>query len=171
MDYGMIGQIAKAKHYAEERHRLRFLAFKVSMVGDNHTHTVTYSVEHGWHCTSDFFRSHGWSSHTVALERILKDMIAPAPPAEIKEIGAQSAIISQVEKAKKYTDEPQRVRFHSFTVSFSGDNHTHTVRYEDGKWECTCNFFKSHGWCSHVIAIERILGVMVSPTVRTPEAH
>ncbi len=169
MDYGMIGQIAKAKHYAEERHRVRFHAFKVSLAGDNHMHIITYSETSGWHCTSDFFRAHGWSSHTIALERILQGMIAPTPPTESKELGAQSAIISQIEKAKKYASEPKRVRFHSFTASFSGDNHTHTVRYEEGKWECTCNFYKSHGWCSHIIAMERILGVMVAPAERAAE--
>ncbi|MBO9308452.1 MAG: SWIM zinc finger family protein [Chloroflexi bacterium] len=169
MDYGIIGQIAKARRYAEERHRVRFHAFKVSLAGDNHMHIITYSETSGWHCTSDFFRAHGWSSHTIALERILQGMIAPTPPTESKELGAQSAIISQIEKAKKYASEPKRVRFHSFTASFSGDNHTHTVRYEEGKWECTCNFYKSHGWCSHIIAMERILGVMVAPAERAAE--
>lgn len=171
MDYGMIGQIAKAKHYAEERHRIRFLAFKVSMVGDNHTHTVTYHAETGWHCTSDFFKTHGWSSHTVALERILKEMVPSVPATESREAGAQSAIISQIEKAKKYTLEPSRVKFHSLTANFSGENHTHTVHYEEGKWECTCNFYKSHKWCSHVIAVERILSAMVTPAERAAEAH
>ncbi len=165
MDYGMIGQIAKAKLYAEERHRIRFISFVVTLQGSNNTHTVRYDNGQ-WACDASFFQQHGWSSHTVALERILKGMIDPVPVAPDKEPAPQSAVISQVEKAHKYTDEPSRVHFVSFTAEFTGDNHTHTVTYDNGAWNCTCNFFASHKWCSHVIAVERILGGMITPAQR-----
>lgn len=163
MDYGMIGQIAKAKHYAEERHRIKFTRFIVTLEGNNSTHTVSYSDE-GWQSDSSFFQAHGWSSHTVALERILQGMIDPINTGHNgKEQASNSSVISQIEKAKRYTDEPHRVRFQTFTATFAGENNTHTVQYDNGKWECTCNFFRSHGWCSHTIAIERILAQMVTP--------
>jgi len=43
MDYGMIGKIEKAKRYAEERDRIKFNSFSVTIQGENNPHTVTYS--------------------------------------------------------------------------------------------------------------------------------
>jgi hypothetical protein len=167
MDYGMIGQVAKAKHYAEERQRIQFTAFTVEMVGDNNTHTITY--DNGtWHGTSSFFLAHGWSSHTVALEKLLKGMVTPIASDGSKEQPTQSSMISQVEKAKKYADEPSRVTFKSFTVTFAGENNLHTVNYGAGGWDCTANFFRKHGWSSHTMAVEHILKGMVSPVVVKP---
>lgn len=162
MDYGMIGQIAKAKYYAEERHRIRFASFTVTMEGNNNTHTITFDGT-TWRDDASFFQAHGWSSHTVALERILKGMITAVPTPNGKEPAAQSSVISQIEKAKQYTDEPQRVKFLRFTATFSGENHDHTVNYDNGKWDCDCHFFHTHTWCSHAVALERILGQMVLP--------
>lgn len=77
MDNGMIGKIEKAKRYAEERHRIQFEQFRVTFDGDNNPHTVHF--EQGqWRCDCDFFQSRGVCSHTMALERILEDMIPQA---------------------------------------------------------------------------------------------
>ncbi len=161
MDYGMIGQIAKAKHYAEERHRIKFAHFEVKLAGNNNTHTVKYDGKK-WDSDSSFFQQHGWSSHTVALERILAKMVEPVENGGADSIN-NSSMISQVEKANKYTDERHRVKFTHFTAVFAGENHDHTLTYEQGKWHCDCNFFKSHSWCSHAVALERILSEMVTP--------
>ena len=75
MDYGMIGKIEKAKRYAEERDRFRFLSFEVSIRGDNNDHVVKYR-QGEWRCDCSYFRSHGYCSHTMALERILEGMLA-----------------------------------------------------------------------------------------------
>jgi hypothetical protein len=77
MDNGMIGKIEKAKRYAEERHRIQFEQFRVTFDGDNNPHTVHF--ENGqWQCDCGFFQSRGVCSHTMALERILEDMIPQA---------------------------------------------------------------------------------------------
>jgi hypothetical protein len=162
MDYGMIGQIAKAKHYAEERHRITFNSLIVTLNGTNNSHTVKYNGS-TWESDSSFFQAHGWCSHTVALERILQDMVHPADPAEGKEPASNSSMISQIEKAKRYTDERNRVHFTSFKAAIAGENNAHTVDYENGKWSCDCHFFHSHEWCSHTMALERILQDMVIP--------
>jgi hypothetical protein len=75
MDYGMIGKIEKARIYAEERERIQFQSFHVSIRGDNDkTHDVRY--DRGlWHCDCDFFNSRGVCSHTMAMERVLVDMV------------------------------------------------------------------------------------------------
>ena len=72
------------------------------------------------------------------------------------------SMISKVEKAKLYAREPGRFHFESFTVTFAGDNNPHTVRYEKGVFKCDCDFFTLRGVCSHSMALERILGPMVT---------
>jgi hypothetical protein len=74
MDYGMIGKIEKAKIYAEERERIEFEAFQVNIQGDNDKHTVGYN-KGTWTCDCAYFASHAVCGHTMAMERVLKDMV------------------------------------------------------------------------------------------------
>jgi hypothetical protein len=74
MDYGMIGKIEKAKRYAEERDRIQFESFQVTIAGTNNTHQVEFNFG-DWKCDCDFFLSRGVCSHTMALERILGEML------------------------------------------------------------------------------------------------
>jgi len=74
MDNGMIGKIEKAKRYAEERNRVHFTGFNVSLDGDNNSHTVNF--DNGiWTCDCDFFHTRGRCSHTMAIEMILEGML------------------------------------------------------------------------------------------------
>ncbi len=77
MDYGMISKIEKAKRYAEQRDRIHFHEFQVTIDGENNPHSVSYS-QGQWECDCSFFKSRGVCSHTMALERILAEML-PAP--------------------------------------------------------------------------------------------
>ncbi len=72
-----------------------------------------------------------------------------------------SGMIGKIEKSKRYAEEPERIRFEQFLVSFEGTNSEHTVEYKNGTWQCTCNFFATRGVCSHTMAMERLLGVML----------
>lgn len=74
MDYGMIGKIEKAKHYAEERERIVFDNFHVTFEGENNPHIVEF-IDGVWRCDCDFFLTRGLCSHTMALERILEGML------------------------------------------------------------------------------------------------
>jgi hypothetical protein len=75
MDYGMIGKIEKAKVYAEERDRIQFESLTVTLRGDNDTiHDVSYK-NGTWNCDCSFFASRGVCSHTMAMERVLADMV------------------------------------------------------------------------------------------------
>ena len=38
-----------------------------------------------------------------------------------------SSLISKIEKAKRYAEEPQRITFQEFEVRFRGDNSSHSV--------------------------------------------
>ncbi len=52
-------------------------------------------------------------------------------------------MIGKIEKAKLYSEERERIRFDSFRVSINGDNDTHYVTYDQGQWDCDCEFFAS----------------------------
>jgi len=75
MDYGMIGKIEKSRIYAEERDRIEFESLRVTLRGDNDSvHKVSY--ENGiWKCDCSFFSSRNVCSHTMAMERVLADMV------------------------------------------------------------------------------------------------
>ena len=74
-----------------------------------------------------------------------------------------SGMIGKIQKAKMYAEEPERVRFQQFRVTFQGTNSQHVTSFDQGEWSCTCNFFASRGVCSHTMAMERLLGVMLPP--------
>jgi len=75
----MIGKIEKAKRYAEEHdQRIVFQAFDVTLEGDNRNHRVAF--DHGtWGCDCETFDHNGYCPHTMAMERVLGEMIAPMP--------------------------------------------------------------------------------------------
>ncbi len=79
-----------------------------------------------------------------------------------------SGMIGKIEKARRYADEPERIRFEQFRVTLEGANSQHQVSYDGGTWSCTCNFFSSRGVCSHTMAMERVLGVMLPPEAIAP---
>lgn len=74
MDSGMIGKIQKSKRYAEERTRIKFNEFKVTLEGDHATHLVSFQGGK-WSCDCGFFTRRGVCSHTMALERVLGEML------------------------------------------------------------------------------------------------
>ncbi len=79
-----------------------------------------------------------------------------------------SGMIGKIQKAKFYAEEPERIRFEQFQASFRGTNSQHTLSYERGRWQCSCNFFASRGVCSHTMAMERLLGTMLPPEAMAP---
>lgn len=76
-----------------------------------------------------------------------------------------STMYAKVEKAVRYSNEKDRIAFNDFQVSVKGDHRSHSVTYSHGTWNCDCETFEQADFCSHTMAIERILGDMVTPTV------
>ncbi len=72
-----------------------------------------------------------------------------------------SGMIGKVEKARRYSRERDRLRFSQLTVSIDGDNGVHEVRFEDGSWECRCDFFAHRRTCAHVMTLELVLEGML----------
>ena len=69
-----------------------------------------------------------------------------------------SAMIGKIEKAKRYAEEPERVRITAMTVMFRGEHGTYQVTYDHGQWQCGCRFFAQRKVCSHTMALERMFG-------------
>ena len=72
-------------------------------------------------------------------------------------------IVSDVKKAKRYSQERDRIRIVGFDCSFEGYNKIHQVSYDSGRWSSTASFFAQRGVCSHSMALEKILKGFVEP--------
>lgn len=83
LDSGMIGKIEKARRYAQETDRVHFNAFEVEFRGDHDRYTITYR-DGEWSCECNFFATRGVCSHTMAMERILSDMLTPGSRDSVK---------------------------------------------------------------------------------------
>lgn len=73
-------------------------------------------------------------------------------------------MISQIEKGKRYAEQPERVTFRELTVTFNGDNDVYTITLNDKGWHCSCPGFHQFGICPHVMTLERLL----KPMLKTP---
>ncbi|MGD2252135.1 MAG: hypothetical protein PVF70_04385 [Anaerolineales bacterium] len=74
-------------------------------------------------------------------------------------------MIGKIQKAKRYSQERERIQFEDFRASFEGEHNRHEVAFDHGKWNCDCGFFTSRGVCSHTMALERILDGMLPEAV------
>lgn len=72
-----------------------------------------------------------------------------------------SSVIGKIEKANRYAHEPERIQFERIGASFRGDNSSYTVTLEPTGWACTCHSFESLHGCAHILALQKMLGVML----------
>ncbi len=75
-----------------------------------------------------------------------------------------SGMIGKIQKAKRYAQEPNRFHFETLSVSIDGENNSHKVHLEDGKWFCDCDYFQGHKICTHTMALEELLKGMITIT-------
>ncbi len=73
----------------------------------------------------------------------------------------QSSLIGKIEKARRYAEEPDRIKFQEFAAKFQGQHDSYTLSYKGGKWHCTCHFFSQWKLCSHIMALQQILAKML----------
>jgi hypothetical protein len=158
MDYSMIGKIQKAKDYAQDPSRVTFDSFTIEFQGNNNHYAVTLGPD-GWHCTCPGFQTYGICPHIMSLERRFGAMLKREP---IPYAPGQN-VVSDVEKAMQYAQEPERMKFLSFSARFRGNHNDYTVTYDSGKWDCDNDYFRSRGICSHTMAMEILLKGMVKP--------
>lgn len=77
-----------------------------------------------------------------------------------------SSLISMVEKAKRYAEEPERVAIREIAVDFRGNNDTHRLQLRGDEWKCECEHFEAHGLCAHVMTLQRLFGAHLPDAVR-----
>ena len=82
-----------------------------------------------------------------------------------------SDLIGKIEKARRYAEEPERIKFSNLTAVFHGGNNEHTITLSDGHWHCDCAFFHNWGTCAHVMAMQRILHPMLAEDARQAEMN
>ncbi|MBE2268335.1 MAG: SWIM zinc finger family protein [Anaerolinea sp.] len=164
MDYGMIGKIEKAKWYAAEPERITFRSLTIDFKGDNNNYVVTLGPD-GWDCTCPGFRAHGICPHVMSIEKMFKPMLKRSP---LPYAPGQN-VVSDVEKAYRYAEEPDRIHVTAFDVAFHGDNDEHYTSFSDTVFHCNCSFFATRGVCSHTMAMERVLKGMI--TTASPQVE
>lgn len=79
-----------------------------------------------------------------------------------------SSMISKIEKAHRYAQEPDRAEIRNLTATFRGGHDDYIVKLEGDRWSCNCHTFESHalGTCSHIMALQQILSPMLSQDAR-----
>ncbi len=80
-----------------------------------------------------------------------------------------SSLIGKVQKAQQYASERERLNLSQFRASFRGEHDRYQVTYSEGKWCCSCDYFNGRQFCSHVMAIERILDGVIPQIAAIPE--
>lgn len=167
MDTSMINKIQKSKEYAEEPQRATILTLAIEFKGDNNNYNIALAPD-GWSCSCPGFNKYGICPHIMSLEKLFQPMLKrdSLPYAQGQNI------VSDVKKAKRYSEEIDRIKLVSFEATFQGKNKDHTVSYDDGIWDSTSSYFKTHGVGAYSMAMERILEGLVKPVrTETPEVE
>ncbi len=74
MQSSLIDKIEKAKRYAQEPDRVTLTELSVKFRGEHNGYDTGYKGGK-WLCSCHFFSTWGLCSHTMALERILGNML------------------------------------------------------------------------------------------------
>src|SRR6478735_9788513 len=82
-----------------------------------------------------------------------------------------SSMIGKIEKARRYAQEPERIRIATLAAIFHGSNDDHRLTLTDAGWQCNCHFFETHGSCAHIIAAQRLLAPMLPEAARYEHSH
>lgn len=60
-------------------------------------------------------------------------------------------------KSERYAKELDRFEIIDFNIKMKSEHDTRYIKYSNGKYECTCDFYHRSGTCSHIMAIQKIL--------------
>jgi len=79
-----------------------------------------------------------------------------------------SSMIGKIEKAQRYAREPERVTVRQLSTTFHGGHDDYVVSLDGDRWTCNCHTFETHmiGTCSHIMAIQQMLGPMLDQDAR-----
>ncbi len=79
-----------------------------------------------------------------------------------------SSFVNKIQKSKEYTQEPERVTFHTLQIEFKGENNTYQVVLGPDGWSCTCPGYQTYHICPHVMTIEKVFKPMLK---RDPQPY
>jgi len=74
MQSSLIGKVEKAKRYAGEQDRVTFSELSVKFRGEHNDYETGYK-DGQWYCSCRFFSDWKTCSHTMALQKILGNML------------------------------------------------------------------------------------------------
>lgn len=74
MNSSIISKMEKAKRYIQERNRITFSQFEAEFHGEHDNYRLSYK-ENRWNCSCNFFGTWDVCSHTMALQKLLSDML------------------------------------------------------------------------------------------------
>ncbi len=74
MHSSIIGKIEKARQYAEQKDRVNITSFAATFQGNHNRYDVRFE-DGAWRCECHFFATREVCSHTMALQRILNEML------------------------------------------------------------------------------------------------
>lgn len=74
-------------------------------------------------------------------------------------------MIGKIEKSKRYAEERERFQFKKFELTFDGSNNPHQITFDNGVFQCDCEFFLVNKRCSHTMALEILLKDMIPQSV------
>lgn len=66
-------------------------------------------------------------------------------------------LLKKIEKAKRYISEPERFTTHGSEVELKSEHDTRKLIFDNGQWECSCEFFSQYSICSHSIAVKEFV--------------
>ena len=143
------------------RDRSSSLPFLMSAMSESIPKTMKHRIRwrRAWSCACPGFQTYAICPHIMALENLFKPLLKRRP---VPYSPGQN-IVSDVKKAKRYSDQRDRIRIVSFDCTFEGYNRNHHITYDEGKWTSTASFFAQRGVCSHTMALEKILKGFVEP--------
>ena len=74
MHSSMIGKIAKAKRYAEEKERVKISGLTATFRGEHDNYVLSFN-DNKWQCSCHYFQTRDICSHVMAVEDMLEGMM------------------------------------------------------------------------------------------------
>ena len=69
----------------------------------------------------------------------------------------QSTVLAKAEKARRYAEEPDRLKVTRLEATFEAGGGSHELVYGADGWSCDCEFFGQQAVCQHTEAASRLL--------------
>jgi hypothetical protein len=77
MQSSLVSKIEKSRLYAQQPERVRITSLTCDVQGDNSHHAVSLG-EQGWQCDCLFFADYNTCSHSMAMQRLLGNVLDTA---------------------------------------------------------------------------------------------